>query len=79
MTRRTVIQDDEKEVEKEVTTTVQVNRELLYETVIKYNNSKVEDDFIRPYSQRDVVHLALRKLLKEVESNMQTSKKLKTT
>lgn len=79
MSRKPVIHAEEKDVEKEVTTTVQVNRELLYETVIKYNNSKVEEDIIRPYSQRDIVHLALKKLLREVENSLTTSKKLKVT
>lgn len=51
------------------TTTVQVNRNVLHEAVDTYTASKLgsDYDYLRPLSQRDIVHLALKQLTERIK------------
>lgn len=60
------------------TTTVQVNRNLLYEAVNVYNASKSEIEYLRPYSQRDIVHIALVQLVERIKKEAEGLAKKKT-
>lgn len=57
-----------KKLIKEITTTVQVNRQLLFRAMAIMNKPPENMDiFRRPYTQREVVHLALNQLIKSKE------------
>jgi hypothetical protein len=66
-TRRT--DTKEKALADSTTTTVQVNRNVLHEAVDTYTASKLgsDYDFLRPLSQRDIVHIALKQLTERIK------------
>ncbi len=51
------------------TTTVQVIRTLLNEAVEKYNKREMIKPYMRPFSQRDIVHISLARLIEELDKN----------
>ena len=77
MTRRSNTQE---KALTDSTTTVQVNRNILHEAVDSYTASKLgsDYDFLRPLSQRDIVHLALRQLIEKVKNETDAIQSQKT-
>jgi len=55
-----------KEKEERKTVTVQINKELLHDAVERFNKAEFKNKFLKPYTQRDVVHIALAKMIHEL-------------